>query len=259
MIDIHCHILPGLDDGAQTMEDAKAMARQAVSQGIAAVVATPHHADGMHNNEALLVREAVKNLNEALQQDDIPLQVLPGQEVRVFGSLVEELQAGSLLTLSDSPYLLLELPPVHIPQRMNDLIYELQLMGITPVIAHPERNRTFLSQPDQLNDFVERGVLCQVTTHSLLGFLGRRIQAFSLSLCKRNLIHFLASDAHNCSRRNFNMSEAYNRMRTILGHETCDYYMTNAKHLIEKRPIEWMEPIRPTRRSFGSFLFRKKI
>jgi len=258
MIDIHCHILPSLDDGAQTMEDAVAMAKQAVRQGITAVVATPHYADGIHWNEASIVHQSVKQLKDVLAAQDIPLQVLPGQEVRVFGALVEELQSGTTIPMAQSPYLLLELPASQIPDKLDDLIYELQLRGVTAVIAHPERNRAFLRQPDRLLELVERGALCQLTARSVLGSAGKSIQTFSLQLCKRNLIHFLASDAHDCGRRGFQLQEAYEELRRQVGNEHCNYYITNAERLIEGKAIEPLEPIRPARRLFSSLLFGRK-
>ncbi|HZG84918.1 tyrosine-protein phosphatase [Paenibacillus sp.] len=258
MIDIHCHILPCLDDGAQTLEDATAMARQAVRHGIATVVATPHYMDGIHWNEGPIVHRSVKQLKDILAAEEIPLQVLPGQEIRVFGSLMEELQEGKAIPITQSPYLLLELPSEQIPDKLDDLIYELQLRGMTAVIAHPERNRAFLRQPDRLLELVERGALCQLTARSILGSAGKGIETFSWQLCERNLIHFIASDAHDCGRRGFRLLEAYDAIRKRLGNEYCEYYITNAEHLVEGRVIDSLEPIRPARRFFSSLLFGRK-
>lgn len=242
MIDIHSHILPGLDDGSCDLDESIAMAEEAVREGIATIIATPHHANGKYWNEAAQVRDAVSALREALASRNIPLNVVEGQEIRVYRDLLDDIQSGSAITLAGSPYILLEFPSSRIPERVEDLIHELKLLGLTPIIAHPERNAEIASQPDKLLRFVQLGALSQVTSHSINGLFGKSVQECSVQLCRRNLVHFISSDAHNLSNRAFDLGAAYDAIAGMLGPKYVAYYQTNAELLIAARPIDLWEP-----------------
>ncbi|MCP8967844.1 tyrosine-protein phosphatase [Ectobacillus ponti] len=220
MIDIHAHILPGLDDGAQTMEEAIEMAQAAVQAGIHTIIATPHHGTSKYENEKAVVMESVRRLNEELGRQDIALRVLPGQEVRIYGELLQDLQAGKVLTLNDTgEYLLVEFPSNHVPRYVEALFYDLQCEGVTPIIAHPERNAEIIGNPDILYNLVQKGALAQVTAASLSGGFGKKIKKFSMQLVKHHLIHFIASDAHNVSTRSFKMKEGMGELEQELGQQ----------------------------------------
>ncbi|WP_409344175.1 tyrosine-protein phosphatase [Paenibacillus sp. MBLB4367] len=232
MIDIHSHILPGIDDGAQTLEESLEMARAAYADGIRTVIATPHHANGRYTNAAGNVTAAVASLNDALQTNGIDLQVLAGQEIRVYSKLVDDWHDQALLSLDRSSYILIEFPTAEVPKGIADLIHELRILGITPIIAHPERNQELLNKPDRLRELVELGALGQVTSHSITGLFGKKIQEISMQMCKSNLIHFVASDAHNMSNRGFGLSRAYETIEKALGFQYSEYYKENANSLI---------------------------
>ncbi|KHE70099.1 tyrosine-protein phosphatase, partial [Halobacillus sp. BBL2006] len=141
MIDLHSHILPGVDDGAQSLEDSIEMARAAVEDGITAIVATPHHKTTRFDNYKSDIISKVKDLNEALADRDIPLKVLPGQETRIYGEFVEGLQNGEMLTINEhTNYVLVEFPHERVPRFAKQLLYDLQMAGYRPIIVHPERN-----------------------------------------------------------------------------------------------------------------------
>jgi protein-tyrosine phosphatase len=243
MIDIHSHILPELDDGASDLEQAIQMARQAVKQGIHAVIATPHHQNGRFNNDASFVEQQVISFQEELDQRNIPLRIHTGQEIRVYRGLVDDVEVKRTKTLDGSNYMLLEFPSDRISSGIHELLHELQLMGIVPIIAHPERNREIVENPARLLELVELGALTQVTAHSLLGLFGKSIQKFSFDLCKNHLAHFISSDAHNTTNRGFALAEGYEALRSELGQPFVSSFQNNANRIIHNLPIETQSPV----------------
>src|SRR5699024_4464081 len=139
---------------------------------------------------------------------DIPLTVLYGQEVRIYGELLADIDAGKIQTLHNTRYLLVELPFENVPLYTEKLIYDLQMKGIIPIIAHPERNAELRAKPGKMYDLVLKGALTQVTAGSLLGHFGKEAEAFSHDLIEHNLTHFVASDAHDIDKRPFTLKEA---------------------------------------------------
>jgi protein-tyrosine phosphatase len=234
LIDIHCHILPGLDDGAQGMEESVAMARQAAEEGIRTIIATPHHRDGRYDNAASKVLESVRQLNEKLTEASIPVSILPGQEIHIFGELANELTGTELLTLTDeSPYVLVELPSSHVPRYTEQLLFDIQLKGFIPIIAHPERNQEIMENPDKLYKLVDKGAYSQVTALSVAGGFGKKIQKFSLSLLEHNLAHFIASDAHHVKTRPFKMKQALETVEKKFGNVMVHQLVENGELLAE--------------------------
>ncbi|PAD35269.1 tyrosine-protein phosphatase [Terribacillus saccharophilus] len=238
MIDIHCHILPGMDDGARTLDDSIEMARAAVAQGIHTIVATPHHKNNQFNNFREDILLQVDKLNRVLHEKQIPLEILPGQETRIYGDLIEDLGTQEILPVnSSSPYILIELPTSSVPKYTKKILYDLQLEGFTPIIVHPERNTELISNPEKLYDFIKSGVLSQVTAASLVGKFGKKIKKFSLEIVQSNLSHFIASDAHNVLSRGFVMEEALFEVEKLFGSDTVYTFMENANKVIKGETI----------------------
>ncbi|MCY9090013.1 tyrosine-protein phosphatase [Bacillus mojavensis] len=254
MIDIHCHILPSMDDGARSLADSIEMARGAVREGIRTIIATPHHKNGSYENEQTAVREAADLLNKRLMKEEIPLTVLPGQEIRIYGDLKRELAEGRLLSLNDTKYILIEFPFDHVPRYAEQLFYDLQLKGYIPVIAHPERNSEIRENPSLLYHLIEKGAASQLTTGSLAGVFGKQMKAFSLRLAEANLIHFLASDAHNLKTRDFRYQEALRVLEKEFGTEYSYMLTENAELLLHNQAIYRQAP-QPVKRKkrFGLF------
>lgn len=254
MIDIHCHILPGLDDGAETMNDSIAMAKLAVRNGIHQVVATPHHKTSKYDNSKATVVERVKELNLTLQKLQIPLEVLLGQEVRVYGDLIEDYINDQIVTVNLHNYVLIEFPSNHVPSYTERLFYNMQMNGLTPIIAHPERNSQIVEQPDKLFHLIEKGALSQVTASSLTGDFGKKIQKFSFQLIEANLTHFIATDAHNITTRPFNLAEAYDVIEKNYGIDYVDLFIENAELMTVGKMIYREDPKRMKRKKiFGIF------
>jgi protein-tyrosine phosphatase len=234
MIDIHSHILPGIDDGAQSLEDAISMAETAVKEGITHLYATPHHRNGRYENEKVSILEHVALLNAELSQRKIPLHILPGQEIRLYKELIEDLDRDILIPLHHlSKYLLIEFPSSNVPAYAAETLYELTLRNYTPIIVHPERNSEILENPDLLYDLIIEGALTQITANSVIGNFGKKIMNFSHDLVKANMAHFIASDAHNTTSRGFHLTQAYETIQKQYGIDTR-YYMQENAELVKK-------------------------
>lgn len=200
MIDLHCHILPGLDDGAATIEDSVALARAAQAVGIEGIVATPHIREDFPFDPALIgVR--VAEVQDALAASGVEVQVVAGAEVAI--SSVRDLGEEILptLCLGAGEYVLVESPYTHATNMLEDTIFDLQVQGFRVVLAHPERCPSFQQDPDRLAQLVERNVLCSVTAASMMGVFGGTVRRFTAALFRRGLVHNVASDAHDTKRR----------------------------------------------------------
>ena len=208
MIDLHTHILPGVDDGSASLEQSVAMAQAAVADGIDLVAATPHVRDD-YPTSADRMEAVVFQVREALVAAGVPLEVRTGGEIAL--ERLPSLHEGELrrLGLGGNPdYLLLEFPYYGWPLDLAQQIFALRMRNVVPVLAHPERNREVQATPERLRPLVEQGALVQVTAASIDGRLGRQSRATGLDLIKRGLVHLLASDAHAPELRSIGLSSA---------------------------------------------------
>lgn len=259
MIDLHTHILPGLDDGAKSMEEALAMARCASEGGISAMVATPHVITGLYPNTKENILEAVARLNDFLGQHGLSLQVLPGAEYRLEPDLPERLARDELLTLNEAGrYLLVEFPADSIPPFTGRVFYELLLNGIVPVIAHPERNARITKNPSLLYHMISRGALAQLTAGSLSGHFGSRAANAARLFLEHGCAHFIASDTHSPRNRVPDLTGALDKATRILGAERAAQLVRhNPRAAVQGNSIATtgLKAIRPTRRGLLSRLF----
>ena len=237
MIDIHCHILPGIDDGAKDLNDSFEMARQAQSQGITRIVASPHHKNGSFDNNFQDILTGVNLLNKELTREGIDIEILPGQEVRIYGEMEEDLDVDLLTVNNSGVYMLIEFPSSHLPRYANKLLFDLQLKGIVPIIVHPERNREIMEDPSKLYRLIKEGSLSQVTASSVTGRMGKKIKKFSLDLLSHNLAHFIASDSHNTTTRPFDLREAYETVEKELGTSMRYQVQENPEEMVQGRMI----------------------
>lgn len=233
MIDIHCHLLPAVDDGPETVEQAIEMAKRAVSEGVTAIVVTPHAFQPQFDTSQLDVVSAVTKLQNVLRQENINLDLYPGQEIRIFGDLVESLEQGEALSLAESRYVLVEFPSDTVPAYAEQLFFGLQTEGYTPIIAHPERNKEFATNPQRLMDFVSSGALSQITTSSLTGAFGQNVKELSFAFLRNGLSHLIASDAHSMGRRTFYWTEVEKVVREELGQDKWENYVINAEAVVK--------------------------
>lgn len=250
VIDIHCHILPSIDDGAQSITESINMAKEAVKEGIHTIIATPHHKNGRYENKKESIIERVSDLNHIFQKENIPLTILPGQETRIYGEMLEDWAKGEILTLNESQYVFVELPSSHVPRYTEQLLFDIQLKGLIPIIVHPERNQEIISNPKVLYNLVNKGTLTQVTAASIAGYFGKNIKKFSLQLIEANLTHFVASDAHNVLNRNFKINQALDVIETTYGSDMVYMFLDNAELLIEGKSVYREQPVEIKEKKF---------
>ncbi|UXI66402.1 tyrosine-protein phosphatase [Tahibacter amnicola] len=201
MIDLHCHLLPGIDDGAANLKVSLAMAAQAVADGIRVVACTPHIYPGLYENTAVGIQRAVTQLSAAFARRHISLQLVVGADVHLAPDLLERLRAGTVPTLHRSRYFLLE-PPHHVaPPRFEASVFELAAAGYVPILTHPERLTWIESHYDVMQRLARRGVWMQLTAGSLTGRFGRRPRYWSDRMLAEGLVHLLATDAHSPDKR----------------------------------------------------------
>lgn len=243
MWDFHSHILPDLDDGAEDIEESLAMARIAVEEGIDTIIATPHYIPIEHETPKEDVIQATKDFNHILQEENIPLKILPGMEVFGDWEVLKRIDQKEILCIQNTKYILIELPMHDIPHYTEDLFYELQVRGLVPVLAHPERYGKIQEHPNILMDWIQRGVLIQVNTSSLTGILGQAAQETARVLLKHNMVHILGTDAHTSRRRSPKIKKSIQYIQ-----ETIDE--ASAKILLEENPKkiladEMIQPLTP--------------
>lgn len=217
-VDIHCHCLPGLDDGPATMSKAIALCRALVNDGITTVIATPHQLGRFSGcNEAMQIREAVSALNEELKNNDIALSIMAGADVRVDERICQLLEADNVLTLADGgKYILLELPH-EILIDIEPLLVDLASMNITAIISHPERHSGLAKKPYMLSKWLECSAHLQVTAGSLLGYFGQAVQKFGWLLLNSGQVSLVATDSHNLDGRRPCISAAFEHISDRLG------------------------------------------
>jgi protein-tyrosine phosphatase len=210
-VDIHCHLLPGIDDGAKSWDDALAMARLAVDDGTTTIIATPHQLGNFGHNRGGEICHLVDELQRRLDDACVPLRVLPGADVRIEPEMVERIPSGEVLTLGDHRcHVLLELPhELYFP--VEPVLAELRRRKLVGILSHPERNEGILRQPDVLAPLVDAGCLMQITAGSLCGSFGSICQEFAEWMLQERLVHFVATDAHGTRSRRPLMRRAFER------------------------------------------------
>lgn len=215
MIDIHSHLLPGIDDGARTMDESVAIARACVDDGIAHLVLTPHIYPGLYDNDLSGIAAAFDGFRRAIDEAGIPLAVSFGAEVRLSPEVMPLIEDGRIPFLGECEgyrTMLLEFPDGQIPIGAKGFVGWLLTMRIRPVIVHPERNKAVMENPEKLRCFVESGCRVQVTAGSLIGSFGSRAQATAEDLLDRGWVDAIASDSHNLRSRGPMMRKARNAL-----------------------------------------------
>jgi protein-tyrosine phosphatase len=262
VIDLHSHILPGLDDGAKTLQESIEMGLIGFKDGIRTVVATPHTLNGVYQNDRSTILAKVQELNSAIKQlgvqktqsaicnpqsaivnshsnvvdpksafrnphSAISLTVLPGADVHFSTELLNEIDEGKALTIGDGGrYLLLEFPVQGIPYGVEEVLFQLMIRGITPIISHPERNLEITLKPQRYFEMIKVGCFGQVTAMSLTGGFGGDVKRVAEKLLKARLVHIIASDAHSQNSRPPILSSAVRAAARIVGEEEAHKMVT---------------------------------
>lgn len=204
MIDLHCHLLPGIDDGPTNIQESLNLARHAVANGIFRAILTPHIQPGRYNNNVNNISLGFEQFKVELKSNQIPLHIGFGAEVRICPEIIPMVKRTLVPFIGNfkgQSVLLLELPHSHIPPGTDKLIDWLRSEGIVPMIAHPERNKELMGSPDKLGPFIHKGCLMQLTAASVAGAFGPRAKKCADFYLENRWVHLLASDAHNLQNR----------------------------------------------------------
>lgn len=242
MLDMHSHILWGVDDGPKTMEETLQMMEQAAKEGIKEIIATSHAKHPQFDVLYSEVNSQIQTLQAELKQQGIPLQLYTGHEVRLCENLVELVQTKQVHTLANSKYLLLELPSSNVPSYTKNIVLALLEEGITPIIAHPERNKAIAEKPARLERLIREGAVAQITAGSLAGHFGKSIQKLSLDLVQANLVHTYGSDVHNLTTRPFLFDEGLSFLEKKKQSDAVDILLENNARIIENKSFILHEP-----------------
>lgn len=243
LVDLHTHIAPGVDDGAQTLDESLAMARAAVADGVRTVVATPHIPFSRMTREEFGRR--LEDLRRFLANQQANLEVHLGAEVSLEPDMLQWLTEGLAWPIGATRYVLVELPFFAFPPYTEDVIFRLQVAGYKPILAHPERNASLAARPERLQPLVERGVLVQITTTSILGGFGAQARAAALTFLDRGWVHVLASDAHSANHRPPALTEAARVAERIVGADAWRLVSTNPAAILDDS--DDVEPARSTK------------
>lgn len=218
MIDIHNHLLINVDDGPKSSDETLNLLNQAIEQGITDIIVTPHHHSGTYVTPANVVKQKLLEVESIIADNKLQIKVHPGQEIRINDMLIDELRSGEALTLAGSKYILVEFSFTELREDVDEAFKALRELGLTPIIAHPERCSPLVENEQILARLIRDGALAQVTAASVCGELGSDLQENSLGLIKKGLIHIVASDAHHAEYRPFMSKEAFEIIENELGH-----------------------------------------
>ncbi len=269
MIDLHCHILPGVDDGPETMEESMEMCRLSLGDGIRTILATPHTLNGVYQNDRSTILTKVRELNKKIAEcrlqnadcgipepfssstvqfknpmtqlpnNPMTLNILPGADVHFSPELPQQIEEGKALTIGDGGrYLLLEFPVQGIPRGVEEVLFQLMVRGIIPIISHPERNFEIAYNPKRYLGMMRMGCLGQVTAMSLTGEFGEEVKKVADKLLKARLVHIIASDAHALNSRPPLLSSAVRAAARIVG-------ATEARKMVTHYPQAVLDGQRP--------------
>lgn len=229
MIDIHCHILPGLDDGPENFQGTLEMCRMVVDCGITSVFATPHLYNSLFSTDRASILDVYAQTREALESEGVTLDLYLGADLHLVPDLGEKILKNQALTLNNSRYFLLELPSTILPPNLNQVVQKMISSSFVPIITHPERNPVILKREEILFDLLEQGALCQITAMSLTGEFGQDCERFACRMIEAGAVHFIASDAHSTGWRKPDLSPAVSVAEQIIGAE-------DARRLVKDYP-----------------------
>ncbi|WP_019414622.1 tyrosine-protein phosphatase [Paenisporosarcina sp. TG20] len=242
IIDMHSHILAGVDDGPNTREESIELLEQAVSEGITNIIATSHAFHPQFHTSFNDINIQVKELNDECIKRGIPITIFPGQEIRVSDQTTRDIMSGEALGLANSKYVLIELPSQGIPTFTIQIIQQLLNQNKIPIIAHPERNRSIVEKPSRLAKLIQHGALAQVTAGSLVGHFGKTIQRTAVQLVAANLVQVYGSDVHNMSTRPSLFNKGLEYLDKLKMSESADILLENNARIITNQEMILLEP-----------------
>lgn len=215
MIDIHSHILPGIDDGSKSLDISIKMLKIAETEGTEIIVATPHYIRNVYENLYEDIWKLYENLKQEAEKFGLKIKILLGQEIMLDTFSLELCREKKLKGINGTKYMLVEFPLRELPKNAMELIYELRIMGICPIIAHPERYKYIYENVSNINNFIDEGCFFQVNTGSLNGLFGKHVENCAKTLVKHGIVSFIGSDAHDLNKRCPGLIEGYEKIEKI--------------------------------------------
>ena len=257
MIDVHCHILPDVDDGSECMQESINMAMIAKEQGIDKIIATPHYHPEFKYLRGEELNKACEEFKKELKENNIDIDIYLGNEIYFTYDLIEKISELDFYCLNKSKYILIEFPPTNFPLNLCNIVYELKQKGFIPVLAHVERYIKIHDDPEIIYDCIKTGAIIQINSSSLIGKQGKEIQRFCNLLIERNMVHLVATDAHGSQRRRPMMKDAYQYIEKKYSKEIADnLFINNAQCILDNKEIIIEEPFE---KSMEKVSFLKRI
>ncbi|AAK81002.1 protein-tyrosine phosphatase [Clostridium acetobutylicum] len=201
MVDIHSHIIPGIDDGSNSLETTLKMMEIANEAGLTKMVATSHYFRGRFENSISAITSEAEKLNSIFKKKAVDIEVIPGQEVFIDNHTLEAHKNGIIGCIRDTNYMLVEFDMMSLLENAADILYEIQIRGIKPIIAHPERYTYIQRDLYKINDLIDENIYFQVNAGSIEGLFGKTVQKTAIKLIEEGLVSFIASDAHSAGKR----------------------------------------------------------
>jgi protein-tyrosine phosphatase len=238
MIDFHNHILPNVDDGSKSLEMSIDMIRDAQIQGITEIVNTTHHMHPMIDNSLIEYKDLklkYSELEKILNEKDIDIKIHKGSEV-YFHDKLDEIEVNDLTTFGNGRYMLIEFPVIQFPENYSEILFKLQLNGITPIIAHPERYRDIQKNINIIDEFIDKGYVVQIDAGSILGQFGKKVKKCALEIIRKEKFHLIGSDAHNY-KRNFCIQELLDLNINIINLNRVNIFVKNPGVILKGKSV----------------------
>lgn len=255
MFDLHCHVLYSIDDGAKDLEDSLNICTLSSASGVKGICATPHYIDGDSEVGIPMINEYLDVLNDDVKKKGLDLIVYPGMEVFITSNLLELYEKGRILCINNTKYMLIELPLFNsLPNYLYDVLFNLEVKGIKPIIAHPERCKAIIDSPNTVYRLIERGCLMQINAGSITGPANNKVKHTADILLDHNLVHAVASDTHSSKGRIHSLSDAYEIVSKKHGKSYADeLFIANPEKIINGQDLDIKEPEKIKKKKFLIF------
>ena len=257
MIDFHSHIIHGVDDGAKSLDVSLEMLKIAESEGVEYICATPHFIPKEYEITRGKYIEKYDSLVLASKEENLKIKILSGLEIYMHPNLPKLYKEKRIWGINGSEYLLIELPMGQFPRYTEDVFYELMLLGVKPILAHPERNIKIMENHDLIVSLIKQGVLMQINAASLLGDYGKKVKKTAHQFVKKNMVHILGSDGHNITSRKTRIKTAFDIVKDK-NEPMYNWISQNQTNIINNKPTMELLEIKTEKRIFSlSNIFRK--
>ncbi|HYF75404.1 MAG TPA: CpsB/CapC family capsule biosynthesis tyrosine phosphatase [Candidatus Nitrosocosmicus sp.] len=242
MYDMHSHIIFGVDDGAASIEESVEMVRQAASEEVEAIIATPHYIEGLYANEYEDNLARLNVIKSEVSKSGINIKLYMGNEVLITPELNGLLKAKKITTLNNSRYLLVELPFTDIPVYTEKVIYDLEIEGYKVILAHPERNQCIIDNPNILHNLIKHGALVQMNIPSIEGKYGKRVKRIAQLMLQHRMVHFIGTDSHSYKEGHAKLKSLAEMMSDYCSEMLCDLFYENTQKIIKNEIFKINEP-----------------